>query len=117
MSAAALACCSMVTPGWASAQSDIALSPEVYSGRRAALFEQTGGQAIIVPGEYMIRHGGALKQDLDFWYLTGVESPWALLVIAQGTDGQRRDVLFLPDEYQFAGAQYPMVDDRFRGAA
>jgi Xaa-Pro aminopeptidase len=107
----------VLVPTTALAQSDVAFSPEVYEERRAALFGQTGGAPIIVPGEYMIRHGGALKQDPDFWYLTGVESPWALLVIVPRADGGRRDVLFLPDAYQFAGAQYPMVDDRFREAA
>lgn len=91
--------------------------PEAYDARRARLFEATGGAPVIVPGEYMIRHGGALKQDPDFFYVTGVESPWALLVIAPGPDGSRRDVLFLPERYQFAGAQYPMADSRFREAS
>jgi Xaa-Pro aminopeptidase len=99
------------------AQSDVAFLPEVYEGRRARLFQEVGAAPIIVPGEYMIRHGGALKQDPDFFYLTGVESPWALLVVAPGPDGARRDVLFLPDTYQFAGAQYPVEDPRFREAA
>jgi len=101
----------------ARSQSDVAFAPEVHEARRARLFEAVGRTPVIVPGEYMIRHGGALKQDLDFWYLTGVESPWALLVMVPGPDGSRRDVLFLPEEFQFAGAQYPMVDDRFRYAA
>lgn len=101
----------------ARAQSDVAFAPEVHEARRARLFEAVGRAPVIVPGEYMIRHGGALKQDPDFWYLTGVESPWALLVMVAGPDGSRRDVLFLPDAFQFAGAQYPTADDRFRHAA
>lgn len=101
----------------AAGQSPGMAPPEAYAARRARLFEATGGAPVIVPGEYMIRHGGALKQDPNFFYLTGVESPWALLVMTTASDGSRRDVLFLPDEYQFAGAQYPMADSRFREAA
>lgn len=107
----------VTVPASASAQSDVAFAPDVYAERRARLFQAVGGAPVIVPGEHMIRHGGALKQDPDFYYLTGVESPWALLVMAPGPDGSRRDVLFLPDRYQFAGAQYPMEDPRFREAA
>jgi Xaa-Pro aminopeptidase len=113
----ALGVAGAVAPTSSLAQSDVAFPPDVYEGRRARLFQEGGGAPIIVPGEYMIRHGGALKQDPDFFYLTGVESPWALLVIAPGPDGTRRDVLFLPDTYQFAGAQYPVEDPRFREAA
>jgi Xaa-Pro aminopeptidase len=98
------------------AQSDVAFPPEVYAGRRAKLAAQVENAPIIVPGSYLIRSAGTQKQDLDFWYLTGVESPYAILVIAPGTDG-RREVLFLPDRYQFAGAQYPIEDPRFREAA
>ncbi len=104
-------------PDASTAQSPSAVPAEAYEERRARLFEQVGGVPVIVPGEYMIRHGGTLKQDLDFFYLTGVESPWAMLVMVPGPDGDRRDVLFLPDAYQFAGAQYPMADSRFRDAA
>lgn len=98
------------------AQSDVAFPPGVYAERRAQLAEQVGNAPIIIPGEYLIRSGGVGKQDLDFWYLTGVESPYAILVIAPGNDGAKA-VLFLPERYQFAGAQYPIEDPRFREAA
>lgn len=105
-----------VLPATLAAQSDVAFPPEVYSRRRAKLIEQVGRHAIIVPGEYLIRSGGVGKQDLNFWYLTGVESPYAILVLAPGVRGTR-EVLFLPERFQFAGAQYPMEDPRFRKAA
>lgn len=94
------------------AQSDVAFPPEVYAARRARLAEQLGGAPIIVPGAYLIANGGEDRQDPNFFYLTGVESPYAILVITS-----RREVLFLPERYQFAGAQYPMEDPRFRRAA
>jgi Xaa-Pro aminopeptidase len=103
----------LLLPATLWAQSDVAFPPEVYAERRAALAEQVDHAPIIIPGEYLIRSGGVGKQDLDFWYLTGVESPYAVLVITPG----KKAVLFLPERYQFAGAQYPIEDPRFREAA
>jgi Xaa-Pro aminopeptidase len=102
-----------------SAQSDVAFPKEVYAERRARLVAQLHAP-IIVPGEYMIRHGGEKQQDLDFTYLTGVESPYAILVLAPDSDGAGtgiQEALFLPDRFQFAGAQYPFPDARLREAA
>ena len=99
------------------AQSDVAFPPEVYAARRARLLEAVDGAPVIMPGRYMIRSGGQSKQDPNFWYLTGVESPYAILVISGDEGGGKREVLFLPRRYQFAGAQYPMAEPRFRGAA
>ena len=99
------------------AQSDVAFPPEVYAARRARLVEAVDGAPVIIPGRYMIRSGGQSKQDPNFWYLTGVESPYAILVISGDEGGRKREVLFLPRRYQFAGAQYPMAEPRFRGAA
>ncbi len=62
-------------------QSDVAFPPEVYAGRRARLMEKLQGP-VVIPGEYMIRHEGVKKQDPNFFYLTGVESPYAILVMA-----------------------------------
>ena len=88
----------------------------MYAERRAALFEAAGRVPIVVPGEYLIRSGGVGKQDLSFWYLTGIESPYAVLVIhPDGTD-DGASVLFVPDTFQFAGAQYSIPDPRFRHA-
>ena len=98
------------------AQSDVAFAPEVYAGRRARLAEQVGNHVVILPGAYLIRSGGVGKQDPNFWYMTGVESPYAVFVMVPNDHGTK-EVLFLPDRYQFAGAQYPTDDPRFREAA
>ncbi len=97
-------------------QSDVAFPSDVYARRRARLQEQVGNAPIIVPGAYLIRNGGRDKQDPNFWYLTGVESPYAILVMVPSAGGWR-EALFLPAPFQFAGAQYPMDDVRFRRAA
>lgn len=103
------------------AQSDVAFSPAVYAGRRAQLVALTAGAAVIVPGRYLVGAHELPKQDPNFWYLTGVESPYAILVMAPdrragARGGTMRTVLFLPDSFQFAGAQFPMADTGFRGA-
>jgi Xaa-Pro aminopeptidase len=104
------------TPGGALGQSDVAFPAEVYADRRARLVQQVGGP-IVVPSEYMIRHGGAKKQEPNFFYLTGVESPYAILYVEpDGADGSR-DVLFLPTHREFAGAQYSHQDPRLVDSA
>jgi Xaa-Pro aminopeptidase len=99
-----------------SAQSDVAFPPEVYAGRRARLVERLSAP-IIVPSEYMIRHGGEKKQEPNFFYLTGVESPYAVLYMEPDGAGGAREVLFLPAHRDFAGAQYPFQDPRLVDAA
>lgn len=104
------------------AQSDIASPSSVYADRRAALTRDLGDAIVVVPGRYLISPGDEpVKQDPDFWYLTGVESPYAILVMAPvreaGPTATRwRSELFLPDTFQFAGGQFPMADSAFRGA-
>lgn len=98
------------------AQSNVAFPPEVYAGRRDRLMAQLHAP-VIVPGEYMIAAEGTKKQDPNFVYLTGVESPYALFVMAPDGRGGRREALFLPGPRQFAGAQYPYQDERLVGAA
>lgn len=88
---------------------------EAFGQRRDRLAREMAGAPIVVPGAYLVRSDGLAKQDPSFWYLTGVQSPYAILVIV-GEGARRRDVLFLPERYQFAGAQYPIPDDRFRSA-
>lgn len=105
---------SLSTP--AAAQSDVAFPAEVYAARRARLVAQLGAP-IIVPGEYMIRHGGEKKQEPNFFYLTGVESPYAVLYMEPDGEGGVRDVLFLPDHREFAGAQYSFQDPRLVDSA
>ncbi|MBI2071945.1 MAG: aminopeptidase P family protein [Gemmatimonadetes bacterium] len=103
-------------PGPSRAQSDVAFPPQVYAGRRERLMQQVGRATVVVPGAYLIANGGHDRQDPTFWYLTGVESPYAVLVIAPAAGGRRREALFLPERFQFAGAQYPLADERFRRA-
>jgi Xaa-Pro aminopeptidase len=108
--------CLAAWPSALEAQSDVAFPPEVYAGRRERLVGQLDGP-VVVPGAYMIHHGGVKKQDPDFYYLTGVESPYAILVLAPGGAEGVREALFLPGPRQFAGAQYPYQDPRFVEAA
>lgn len=98
------------------AQSDIAFASEIYADRRARLVDRLGAP-IIVPSEYMIRHGGEKKQEPNFFYLTGVESPYAVLYMEPDGSGGVRDLLFLPEHRQFAGAQYSYQDARLIDAA
>jgi Xaa-Pro aminopeptidase len=103
------------------AQSPVAFPKEVYAARRKRLADQVKGAAIVVPGKYLVGAHELPKQDADFWYLTGVESPYATLVIApdsrpDAAPGAIRTALFLPDSFQFAGAQFPHVDSAFRRA-
>jgi Xaa-Pro aminopeptidase len=110
-----VAAASLPAPRPVAAQSDVAFPPEVYAERRARLAAQAG-TPMVVPGEYMIRHGGEKRQDPNFFYLTGVESPYAVLVLVPGDDGLR-EILFLPGPREFAGAQYPYQDRRLVDAA
>ena len=110
----------LLTPPLAGAQSDIAFPATVYAERRARLANTLGESVIVIPGRYLINPGdGLVKQDPNFWYLTGVESPYAILVMrvgAQGSSPRARSYLFLPTDYQFAGGQLPLIDDGFRRA-
>lgn len=118
----ALACSlAMISARSAPGQSDVAFPREVYAARRAKLLSQVAGGAVIVPGRYLVGAYELPRQDPSFWYLTGVESPYAILVMAPdgrpgAAAGAVRTALFLPDSFQFAGAQFPMVDSAFRRA-
>lgn len=103
------------------AQSPVAFPRQVYAARRDSLAAQAGGAAVVVPGRYLVGMHELPKQDANFWYLTGVESPYAVLVIAPDSragaaKGAMRTALFVPDSFQFAGAQFPHADSLFRFA-
>ncbi len=103
------------------AQSDVAFPTSVYAARRERLTADLGRAVVVVPGRYLISPGDEpVKQDPDFWYLTGLESPYAILVLTPfrtvDTPMRWRSVLFLPTEFQFAGGQFPMADSAFRRA-
>ncbi len=106
----------VAAPAPGSAQSDVAFPPDVYAERRARLLDVLDAP-VIVPGEYMIRHGGRKRQEPNFFYLTGVESPYAILYMEPAAAGGAREILFLPEHRQFAGAQYSFQDPRLQDAA
>jgi Xaa-Pro aminopeptidase len=69
---------------------------EVYRERRRRLAERTGGGTIVLWGSGDERgYGdvGTFRQAANFFYLTGVELPNAILAIRPGEGG---DLLFLP---------------------
>lgn len=116
MAAAAMAAVlATAQPQAATGQSDVAFPPDVYAARRGRLVGNLERAPVIVPGADMTRRGDLDRQDPNFWYLTGVESPYAILVMAPSAEGWR-EILFLPARYQFAGAQYPFDDPRMREA-
>ena len=94
---------------------DVAFPSSAYAAQHHHLAAQTDDAAVIVPGAYLIGAEGLFKQDPDFWYLTGVESPYSVLVMTKRA-GEVHTTLFLPDRYQFAGAEYPMADEGFHRA-
>lgn len=100
------------------AQSDVAFPVEAYVARRAALSAKVGNALVVAAGEYLINPGdGLVKQDPTFWYLTGVESPYAIVMLVPRATGTGHDTfLFVPDSLQFAGGQFPMDDPAFRRA-
>jgi hypothetical protein len=96
------------------AQSNVAFEPEVYQARRANLIRALGDGAAIVPSRYLIGEmsWGNIRMDPDFWYLTGLETVYSILVVTP-----ERTAVFVPDEHQFLGGQYPMADfEDFRNA-
>lgn len=98
-------CLLLESAGWSFAQRDVSFAPEVYAGRRARFLAQLDGAPFIIAGRNLV-HDGEAKQEANFTYLTGVESPYAIFVAIPGEE-KNREVLFLPEKYQFAGAQFP----------
>ncbi len=93
------------------AQTGAVFPQEVYAARRARLLAEVGDAVVVVPGRYLVGMTDLPRQDADFWYLTGVQSPLAVLVMTPD-----RSALFLPERFQFLGGQFPMADDAFRRA-
>lgn len=69
------------------------LGKAFHAGRRAALREAVGEGWLVFRGLPDTRAYEAFHQDKTFWYLTGVESPNAALVMRAQTGAE---VLFLP---------------------
>jgi len=69
------------------------LGKEFHMGRRAELRERVGSGLLIFRGLPDTRDYTAFRQDKTFWYLTGIETPNATLVMDAGSG---REILFLP---------------------
>lgn len=69
------------------------LGREFHAGRRAALVAKLEDGVVLVRGLPATRDYTRFQQDKIFWYLTGVESPGATLVIDVKT---KTEILFLP---------------------
>jgi len=100
---------------------DTLVPPPAYAARREKLAAIVVPSAIILTSKYLVGQHELPRQDSNFWYLTGVESPYAVLVMApdkrpDAPRGALRTALFLPDSFEFAGAQFPMADSGFRRA-
>ncbi|NOT30329.1 MAG: aminopeptidase P family protein, partial [Planctomycetes bacterium] len=71
------------------------LGKEFHAGRRAELMQRGGEELLVFRGLTGPRENLAFRQDKNFWYLTGVESPDAALVL----DGKtKQEILFLPEQ-------------------
>ncbi|WNK20052.1 Xaa-Pro aminopeptidase [Halomonas piscis] len=68
-----------------------AISPDAYAARRAALMaELPAGAAVLVPGAGLVTRSRdsefAFRQNSDFYYLTGIVEPDALLLLLPGRE-------------------------------
>ena len=64
-----------------------------FAARREGVLKRIGGSIAVLQGAYDTRAYDPFRQDNNFYYLTGVEIPNALLML----DGvQHRSILFLP---------------------
>jgi len=70
-------------------------SPDDFAKRRAKVMEKIGDGIVIMQGAELPEAYVKFRQDNNFYYLTGVEMPNAVLVL----DGkEKRSVLFVPDK-------------------
>ena len=70
------------------------LGSSFHAGRRAALLERIGEGLVLFRGLPETRAYSEFRQDKTFWYLTGIESPGAALLMDAASGSQ---VLFLPE--------------------
>lgn len=69
------------------------ISPEVYRARRQRLLEEMGtGVAVIFSADYV---GDGKRQDLDFYYLTGLEFEFGAALVLAPEHPQFKEQLFL----------------------
>src|SRR5919108_985139 len=80
--------------------------PEEYATRRSALMQQIGDGIAVLQGAAEKPAEAPFRQNNQFFYLTGVEVPRALLLV----DGRaKRSTLYLPDSSRRARAMGPML--------
>lgn len=69
-------------------------SPDDFAARRKKVMEKIGDAVAILPGAELTESYTKFRQDNNFYYLTGVEIPDAILII----DGKnKQSVLLVPD--------------------
>jgi Xaa-Pro aminopeptidase len=75
------------------------LGKDFHAGRRALLMElvadEIGEELIVLRGNPRVRANDPFRQDKTFWYLTGVESKDAALILDVASG---REILFLPED-------------------
>ncbi|MCI0404603.1 MAG: aminopeptidase P N-terminal domain-containing protein, partial [candidate division Zixibacteria bacterium] len=81
------------------------LPKDIFKARRAKLMERMGDGVAVLYGKTG-GFEGEFKQDKNFYYLTGVEEPGAILVLAP-KEKSRKDVLLLaprnPEDERWSG--------------
>lgn len=75
---------------------------ELLKQRRAALLDLLEPGVAFVRsadprGSYEHAQDSDFRQDNDFYYLTGLESPGSWLVLFKGADGSERSILYVPE--------------------
>jgi len=92
------------------------LGAAFHAGRRAALLGQLAEGIVLVRGLPAPRDYEIFRQDKTFWYLTGVESPDAALVLDVKS---KRQILFLPapdrNDEMWHGERWDSGDAWIRG--
>jgi Xaa-Pro aminopeptidase len=83
-----------------------AFPPEEFAARRTALMARIGDGVAILQGATERPAESPFRQNNQFFYLTGVEVPRALLIV----DGRtRRSTLYLPDTQRLSQRVGPML--------
>jgi len=88
-----LAACSIVRADENDRSRKCGLGAAFHAGRRAALLAKLESGIVLVRGLPAPREYRPFSQDKTFWYLTGIESPNAALVMDAKT---KKEILFLP---------------------
>ncbi len=80
--------------------------PAEYAARRAKVMDKLGDGVAVIQGSAEWPGYVAFRQNAQFFYLTGVEVPRAVLLI----DGKsKQSTLFLPSSYRLANSEGPML--------